>query len=34
MPVALATCGIVFGPTRFQDEIIAVMPVFWPSSPR
>ena len=34
MPVALAVCGIVFGPTRFQDEIIARMPSRWPSSPR
>ena len=34
MPVAFATCGIVFGPTRCQDETLARMPFFRPSSPR
>ena len=27
MPVAFATCGIVFGPMRFQEEILARIPV-------
>ena len=26
MPVALETCGIVFGPTRFHDETFARIP--------
>ena len=34
MPVALAACGIVFAPTRFQLEILQRMPFFIPSSPR
>ena len=27
MPVALATCGIVFGPTRFHEDTLARMPL-------
>ena len=27
MPVAFATCGIVFAPIRFQEEILPRMPV-------
>ena len=34
MPVALETCGITFGPTRFQDDTFAVMPLASASSPR
>ena len=34
MPVAFATCGIVFGPMRFQEETMARMPVEAFSSPR
>src|SRR5918998_1667950 len=34
MPVAFATCGITFGPTRCQLEILARMPLCSPSSPR
>ena len=33
MPVAFDACGIVFGPTRCQDEIFTRMPFFSPSSP-
>jgi hypothetical protein len=34
MPVALAACGMTFGPTRSQLEMVVVIPLFWPSSPR
>ena len=34
MPVALAACGITFGPTRCQLEIFARIPFLRPSSPR
>ena len=34
IPVAFATCGMTFGPTRVQDEIFARMPFFSPSAPR
>jgi hypothetical protein len=34
MPVAFATCGIVLAPIRFQEEILARMPVLAFSSPR
>ena len=34
MPVALATCGITFAPTRCHDETLAVIPLVWLSSPR
>ena len=34
MPVALATCGITFGPTRVHDEIFARIPFSRPSAPR
>ena len=34
MPVAFATCGITFGPTRCQLDTFARMPLLNPSSPR
>src|SRR5215210_6289092 len=33
-PVAFATCGITFGPTRCHEETFARMPLRSPSSPR